>query len=311
MGLENQTSVTEFILLGLTDNPILQILLFVFFLLVYIITLLANTGIIVITWLDVHLQTPMYFFLSHLSFVDICYSSVTTPKNLQSLLVEKKSISFLGCALQMYFFIGFAASESFLLVVMAFDRYVAICNPLLYSVLMNRRLCIQLMTAVYLASFVISLIHTTCTFRLSFCESNVINHFFCDVPPLLVLSCSDTLVNEIVIFIIVGFNCITSLLTILISYIYIISTILKIRSAEGRQKTFSTCASHFTAVLIFYCTVVSMNLRPPSSYSLDQNKVTSVFYTMMIPMLNPLIYSLKNKEVKTAMRKVFRLNFAI
>ncbi|XP_029431508.1 olfactory receptor 1020-like isoform X1 [Rhinatrema bivittatum] len=307
----NQTSVTEFILLGLTDNPILQILLFVFFLLVYIITLLANTWIIVLTWLDVRLQTPMYFFLSHLSFVDICYSSVTTPKNLQSLLVEKKSISFLGCALQMYFFIGFAASETFLLVVMAYDRYLAICNPLLYSVLMNRRLCIHLMTAVYLVSFVISLIHTTCTFRLSFCESNVINHFFCDIPPLLVLSCSDTLVNEIVIFIIVGFNCITSFLTILISYIYIISTILKIPSAEGRQKTFSTCASHFTAVLIFYGTIISMNLRPPSSYSLDQDKVTSVFYTMMIPMLNPLIYSLKNKEVKAAMRKVFRLNFAI
>ncbi|XP_029431555.1 olfactory receptor 1020-like isoform X1 [Rhinatrema bivittatum] len=307
----NQTSVTEFILLGLTDHPILQILLFVFFLLVYIITLLANTGIIVLTWLDVRLQTPMYFFLSHLSFVDICYSSATTPKNLQILLGEKKSISFLGCALQMYFFIGFGASEGFLLTVMAFDRYVAICNPLLYSVIMNSRVCIQLMTAVYLVSFVISLIQTIFTFRLSFCESNVINHFFCDIPPLLLLSCSDTSVNEVVSFIIIGFNCIISLLTILISYIYIISTILRIRSAEGRHKTFSTCASHFTAVLIFFGTILFMNLQPPSSYSLDQEKAISVFYTMVIPMLNPLIYSLKNKEVKAAMSKIFRLNFAI
>ncbi|XP_030077192.1 olfactory receptor 1020-like [Microcaecilia unicolor] len=302
-GCKNQTSVTEFILLGLTRDPKLQIPLFVLFLLVYIITLLGNIGIILVTRLDVHLQTPMYFFLFHLSFIDICYSSAITPKTLQTLLAEQKSISFLGCALQLYFYVGYATTECFLLSVMAYDRYVAICNPLLYPVIMSRRLCIQMLSAAYMAGFCNALIHTVCTFHLSYCGSNVINHYFCDVPPLLMLTCSDTSVSELALFIFVGFNTISTFIAILISYTYILSSILRIRSAEGRRKAFNTCASHFTAVLIFYGTLFFMYLRPASSYSMEQDRVVSVFYAVLIPMLNPLIYSLRNKEVKAAFRR--------
>ncbi|XP_029430950.1 olfactory receptor 5F1-like isoform X2 [Rhinatrema bivittatum] len=303
---KNQTSVTDFILLGLTRDPKLQILLFVLFLLVYIITALGNMSLIVISRLDSNLQTPMYFFLSHLSFVDICYSSVITPKTLQDLLAEKKTISFLGCALQLYFYAGFATAEDFLLAVMAYDRYVAICNPLLYSVIMRRRLCIQLISASYAIGFCNAFLHTIFVFNLSFCRSNIINHYFCDIPPLLLITCSDTFVCELVIVIFVGFNIISTFLAILVSYTYILFNILRIRSAEGRHKAFNTCASHFTAVLIFYGTVFFMYLRPASSYSMEQDRVVSVFYSMVIPMLNPLIYSLRNKEVKAALLKLWR-----
>ncbi|XP_030077215.1 olfactory receptor 1020-like isoform X1 [Microcaecilia unicolor] len=298
----NQTSMTEFIFLGLTRDPKLQIPLFVLFLLIYIITLLGNIGIILVTRLDARLQTPMYFFLFHLSFVDICYSSVITPKTLQTLLTEQKIISFLGCALQMYFFACFATTEAFLLAVMAYDRYVAICNPLLYPVIMSRRLCIQMLSAAYLGGFCNSVVQTVCIFHLSFCRSNVINHYFCDAPPLLLLTCSDPFICELALFIFVGFNCTSTFLAILISYTYILSNILRIRSAEGRYKAFNTCASHFTAVLIFYGTVFFMYLRPTSSYSMEQDRVVSVFYAVLIPMLNPLIYSLRNKEVKDSQR---------
>ncbi|XP_030046307.1 olfactory receptor 1020-like [Microcaecilia unicolor] len=304
MESRNQTSVTEFIFFGLTRDPKLQIPLFVFFLLVYIITLLGNIGIILVTRLDARLQTPMYFFLFHLSFVDNCYSSDITPKTLQTLLAEQKIISILGCTLQMYFFVAFATTELYLLAVMAYDRYVAICNPLLYPVIMSRRLSIQMLSAAYMAGFCNALIHTVCTFRLSYCGSNVINHFFCDIPPLLLLTCSDTSVNELVVFICSAFNTTTTFLAILVSYTYILSSILRIRSAEGRYKAFNTCASHFTAVLIFYGTVFFMYLRPTSSYSMEQDRVVSVFYAVLIPMLNPLIYSLRNKEVKAALMKV-------
>ncbi|XP_030077250.1 olfactory receptor 1009-like [Microcaecilia unicolor] len=301
----NQTSVTEFILVGLTHDPKLQILLFMLFLLVYIITLLGNIGIILVTRLDARLQTPMYFFLFHLSVLDICYSSGITPKTLQTLLTEQKTISFLGCALQMYFFLCFASAELYLLAVMAYDRYVAICNPLLYPVIMTRSLCIQIMCAVYIVGFCTALIHAICTFHLSYCGSNVINHFFCDILPILVLSCSDTSVNEIIVFFFAGFHTITTFLAILISYTYIITNILRIRSAEGRRKAFNTCASHFTAVLIFYGTLFVTYLQPNSSYSMEQDKVVSVFYAVLIPMLNPLIYSLRNKEVKAALIRIW------
>ncbi|XP_030046122.1 olfactory receptor 1009-like [Microcaecilia unicolor] len=299
----NQTSVTEFILLGLTRDPKLQIPLFVLFLLLHIFTLLGNIGIIVATRLDVRLQTPMYFFLFHLSVLDICYSSAITPITLQTFLVEKKTISFLGCALQLYFYAAFATVECFLLSVMAFDRYVAICNPLLYPVIMSRRLCIQMLGAAYVCGFCNSLIHTVCIFHLSFCGPNVLDHYFCDIPPLLVLACSDTFVTELTAFICVGFNCTTSSLAILISYTYIISNILRIRSAEGRRKAFNTCASHFTAVLIFFGTLFFMYLQPASSNSMMQEKIVSVFYAVLIPILNPLIYTLRNKEVKAALIK--------
>nr|XP_033775739.1 olfactory receptor 1020-like [Geotrypetes seraphini] len=305
----NQTSVTEFILLGLTRDPKLQIPLFVLFLLVYVITLLGNMGIILATRLDSRLQTPMYFFLIHLSFIDICYSSVITPKNLQTLLAEQETISFTGCALQLYFYASFATTECFLLAVMAYDRYVAICNPLLYHVIMNRRLCICMLSAAYAGGFGDALVHTICTFKLSYCGSNAINHYFCDGPPLLMLTCSDTFVCELVFSILVGFNTITTFVAILVSYIFILSSILRIRSTEGRHKAFSTCGSHFTAVLIFYGTLFFMYLRPASSYSMEQDKVVSVFYAVLIPMLNPLIYSLRNKEVKTALVKGWDQSF--
>ncbi|XP_030046249.1 olfactory receptor 1009-like [Microcaecilia unicolor] len=299
----NQTSVNEFILIGLTRNPKLQIPLFVLFLLVYITTLLGNIGIILVTRLDAQLQTPMYFFLFHLSFVDICCSSSITPKTLQTLLAKRKTISFIGCALQMYFYGSFVTTECLLLGVMAYDRYVAICNPLLYPVIMSRRLCIQMLSAAYVGGFCNALIHTICIFHLSFCGSNVINHYFCDVPPLLDLSCSDTFICELALFIFGGFDTITTFMAILISYFYIISSILRIRSAEGRRKAFNTCTSHFTVVLIFYGTLFFMYLRPTSSYSMEQDRVVSVLYSVLIPMLNPLIYSLRNKEVKAALRR--------
>ncbi|XP_030046278.1 olfactory receptor 1009-like [Microcaecilia unicolor] len=305
----NQTSVTEFILIGLTRDPKLQIPLFVLFLQVYIITLLGNIGIILVTRLDARLQTPMYFFLFHLSILDMCYSSVVTPKTLQTLLAEQKNISLLGCAVQMYFYGGFATTECYLLAVMAYDRYVAICNPLLYPVIMSRRLCIQMLSAVYAYGFCNALIHTACIFHLPFCGSNIINHFYCDGPPVLVLTCSDTLGCKLALFIFAGFNCTSTFLAILVSYTYIISSILRIRSAEGRQRAFNTCASHFTAVMIFYGSLFVIYIRPASSYSVEQDKAFSVFYAVLIPMLNPLIYSMRNNEVKAAMIKLWKQFF--
>ncbi|EMP38809.1 hypothetical protein UY3_03979 [Chelonia mydas] len=304
MGKGNHSEVTEFILSGLTDRPELQVPLFVVFLVIYGITLLGNGGMILLITNDPRLHTPMYFFLSNLSFCDLCISSIIAPKMLLNFLADRKSISYTACAVQMYLSIIFADVECLLLAVMAYDRYVAICNPLLYTVTMSRQHCKQLVAGVYAVGLVDSIIYTFCTFRLSFCSSNIINHFFCDDPALLVLSCSDTHINEIVMFAFV--SCITgsSCVTVLLSYVYIISTILQIRSAEGRQKAFSTCTFHLTAVVIFFGTFLFMYLRPTSSYSMDRDKVTSVFYTLVIPMLNPFIYSLRNTEVKDALRKV-------
>ncbi|MEE6471920.1 hypothetical protein FKM82_009408 [Ascaphus truei] len=300
----NNTIVREFILSGLTDNSTLQIVLFVLFLIFYIITLLGNIGVIVTIQADSRLHTPMYFFLNNLSFLDLCYSTIITPKTLSNFLSDKKVISYKECILQMYLFGASVTIECFLLGIMAYDRYVAICNPLLYLMVMNKRLCMQLVGFAYIGGYLNATIHTTCTFQLSFCKSNKIDQFYCDVPPLLKLSCTDTTMNELVMFIFGGFAEMSSLTTIMVSYCYIISTILRIRSKEGRSKAFSTCASHLTAVTIFYGTIVFMYLRPSSSYVLSQDRVASVFYTVIIPMLNPLIYSLRNKEVTRALIKM-------
>ncbi|CAM2115629.1 unnamed protein product [Caretta caretta] len=299
----NHSEVTEFILSGLTDRPELQVPLFVVFLLIYGITLVGNGGMILLITIDPQLHTPMYFFLSNLSFCDLCYSSVISPKMLLNFFAERKSISYTACALQMFLSIVFADVECLLLAVMAYDRYVAICNPLLYTVTMSRQLCKQLVVGVYTVGVVDSMIHMCCTFRLAFCSSNIINHFFCDIPPLLVLSCSDTRINEIVTFVFICCIVVSSLVTILLSYVYITSTILQIHSAKGRHKAFSTCTFHLTAVALYFGTLLFMHLRPKSSYSMDTDKMTSVFYTLVIPMLNPLIYSLRNTEVKDALRK--------
>ncbi|XP_030046162.1 olfactory receptor 1020-like [Microcaecilia unicolor] len=302
---KNQSSVTEFLLLGFNNIPHLKFMLFVLFLLIYLITILGNVGIMLLIQLDSHLHTPMYFFLSNLSFVDLWCSSTITPKTLINFFTEHKTISYLGCAVQLYFFVVFACTDNFLLAVMAYDRYVAICNPLMYPVIMNRRLCAQLVVCSYLASFLYSLIQTATTFRLSFCRSNVIKHFFCDIPPLLKLSCTDTFINEVVLPILSGIATLPSILTIFISYFSIISTILKIRSAEGRRNAFSTCASHFASVALFYGSTLFMYLGPSSDYAVEQKMLVSAFYTMVIPMLNPLIYSLRNQAVKAALRKIF------
>ncbi|CAM5118384.1 unnamed protein product [Eretmochelys imbricata] len=299
----NHSEATEFILSGLTDRLELQVPLFVVFLLIYGITLVGNGGMILLITIDPQLHTPMYFFLRNLSFCDLCLSLTISPKMLLNSLAERKSISYKACAAQMSLSISFGDAGGLLLAVMAYDRYVAICNPLLYTVTMSRHLCKQLVTGVYAVEVVDSMIYTCCTFRLSFCSSNIINHFFCDIPPLLMLSCSDTRINEIMMF--AFMLCITGsrFVAILLSYVYITSTVLQISSAAGRRKAFSTCSFHLTAVVLFYGTLLFMYLRPTSSYSMDTDKIVSVFYLLVIPMLNPLIYSLRNTEVKDALRR--------
>ncbi|XP_076784377.1 olfactory receptor 5W2-like [Arvicanthis niloticus] len=304
MDKKNCSSVSEFIFVGITNNPDMKVALFTTLLFIYLINLLANLGMIILIRVDTQLHTPMYFFLSHLSFCDLCYSTAIGPKMLVDVLVEKKSIPIFGCALQFFTFCVFADSECLLLAVMAYDRYQAISNPLLYTVNMSSRLCSLLMAGVYLLGTADALIHTTLTFTLCFCGSNEINHFFCDVPPLLLISCSNTEANELAIFTIFGFIELSTISGVLVSYCYIISSVLKMCSAEGRFKAFSTCASHLTAVAVFQGTMLFMYFRPSSSYSLDQDKMTSLFYTLVIPMLNPLIYSLRNKDVKRALEKL-------
>ncbi|XP_052038836.1 olfactory receptor 5W2-like [Apodemus sylvaticus] len=300
----NCSSLDEFILLGITDNPEMKVALFTTFLLVYLIILLANLGMIILIGVDTQLHTPMYFFLSHLSFCDLCYSTAIGPKMLVDLLAEDKSISTVGCALQFFTLCAFVDSECLLLAVMAYDIYQAISNPLLYTVNMSSQLCFLLMAGVYLVGTADALIHTTLAFSLCFCGSNEINHFFCDVPPLLLISCSDTEANELVTFTIVGFIELSTISGLLVSYCYIISSVLKIRSADGRSKAFSTCAFHLTAVAIFQGTQLFLYFRPSSSYSLDQDKMTSLFYTLVNPRLNPRIYSMKNKGVNEALEKL-------
>ncbi|XP_058162378.1 olfactory receptor 8H1-like [Dasypus novemcinctus] len=300
MGNRNYTNVPYFILMGLTESEEIGQVLFMLFLLIYLITLLGNAGMILIIHLDLQLHTPMYFFLSHLSFLDLSYSSVFTPKTLGNLLTSNKHISFTSCFTQMYFFIFLAATECFLLSSMAYDRYVAICNPLHYPIVMSTRLCCTLISGSYVTGFTESLVVVLCMNSLRFCKSNVIYHFFCDTTPILALSCTDTRDAEIMIFIFAGSSLMVSLIAISASYGSILSTILKINSTSGKCKAFSTCASHLLGVTIFYSTLIFSYLKPKKSYSLGKDQVASVFYTMVIPMLNPLIYSLRNKEVKNA-----------
>uniref|UniRef100_A0A8D0HMP8 Olfactory receptor n=1 Tax=Sphenodon punctatus TaxID=8508 RepID=A0A8D0HMP8_SPHPU len=284
----------------------MQIVLFMIFLMIYMVNVVGNVGMIILISLDSQLHTPMYFFLWHLSFCDLCYSSAIAPRMLVDFLSQTRTISFAACTVQFYSFVAFVAAECYILAVMAYDRYVAICNPLLYSSAMCRSLCIWLLVGSYVAGIMTAVIQTTATFSLHFCGSNLINHFFCDVPPLLALSCSDTHINEILLFIFAGFVEMSSLSIILVSYIFILSAILRMQSAAGRLKAFSTCGSHFTGVTLFYGTVIFMYLRPTSVYALDQDKWASVFYTVVIPMLNPLIYSLRNKDVKESFRKFIK-----
>ncbi|XP_058546686.1 olfactory receptor 5AP2-like [Neofelis nebulosa] len=287
--MSNHTTVAEFILMGFRDHPELQFLLFMVFLVIHVITVFANLGMILLIKSDSHLHTPMYFFFSNLSLVDFCYSSVIAPNMLMNFWVENPVISFSACATQLFFFGSFAGIEGFLLAVMTYDHYVVICKLLLYTVTMSLHLNVLLVLAAYLAGFLKAAIHTGFTFQLSFCHLNVINHFFCDTPPLLKLSCSDTRVNEVVIFVFARFNEPSCLLIILSSYLYIPIATLRIHSAEGRHKAFSTCASCLMVITIFFGTFLFTYLHSSSCYSRDRDKVVSVFYTVIIPMLNPLI----------------------
>ncbi|XP_005577949.3 olfactory receptor 5I1 [Macaca fascicularis] len=305
----NYTLVTEFIVLGFPTCPELQIVLFLIFLTLYGIILIGNIGLILLIRIDPHLQTPMYFFLSNLSFVDLCYSSVIVPKMLVNFLSENKSIYYYGCALQFYFFCTFADTESFILAAMAYDRYVAICNPLLYPVVMSRGICMWLIVLSYVGGKVHPgsyLVHTSFAFILKYCDKNVINHFFCDLPPLLKLSCTDTTINEWLLSTYGSSVEIICFIIIIISYFFILLSVLKIHSTSGRKKTFSTCASHLTSVTIYQGTLLFIYSRPSYLYSPNTDKIISVFYTIFIPVLNPLIYSLRNKDVKDAAKNVLR-----
>ncbi|XP_028714630.1 olfactory receptor 9I1-like [Peromyscus leucopus] len=303
MAKNNLTTITRFVLMGFNDLPKWEVPLFLVFLSFYLVTILGNLGMIILIQVDVQLHTPMYFFLSHLSVLDACYTSVITPQILATLAKDRLMISYGQCAAQFFFFTICAATECFLLSVMAYDRYVAISNPLLYTVAMSPRRCWCLVAGAYGGGLFGAIVRTTCTFSLIFCENNQINFFFCDLPPLLKLACSDTTNVEIIIVFFGNFVILANALVILISYLLIIKVVMRMKSSGGRVKTFSTCASHLTAVALFFGTLIFMYIRSSSGKSLEEDKVVSVFYTVVIPMLNPLIYSLRNKDVKAAFRK--------
>ncbi|XP_005320990.3 olfactory receptor 5C1 [Ictidomys tridecemlineatus] len=307
MSSENVTwarvAPVEFILLGITDRWDLRVTLFLIFLPIYLVSLLGNMGLVLLIHGNARLHTPMYFFLANLSLLDACYSSAIGPKMLVDLLLPRATIPYAACALQMFIFAGLADAECCLLAAMAYDRYVAIGNPLLYTTVMSPRLCLALLGASGLGGAVSAFIHTTFTFRLSFCRSREVNSFFCDIPPLLAISCDDTSLNEVLLFAVCGFIQTATVLAIAVSYGFIAGAVVRMRSAEGRRRAASTCGSHLTAVAMLYGTLIFMYLRPSSSYALDTDKMASVFYTLVIPALNPLIYSLRNKEVKEALRR--------
>uniref|UniRef100_A0A452H789 Olfactory receptor n=1 Tax=Gopherus agassizii TaxID=38772 RepID=A0A452H789_9SAUR len=328
ISMENQTRVTEFILLGLSSDPHRQIFLFLVFLVIYLITLVGNVVIMVLIRADFHLHTPMYFFLFHLSFVDTCYSSVTVPKMLMNFLAEHKTISVSGCIAQMFFILFTACAEVFVLSAMAYDRYTAICDPLHYVKKMNKRICFQLVSGAWAIGFSHALLNTVFSFNLYFCGPNQISHFSCELPHLLKLSCAETFTNQVVLLTSIVIFGSSSFLLTLVSYIHIISTIMRIhsaegrhkvfstcsshlivvglwiRSAEGRRKAFSTCSSHLIVVSLLYLTAFFQYTKPRSVSSVLLDEMFSVQYSILTPMLNPIIYSLKNKEVKTAVRNI-------
>ncbi|KAM5184323.1 olfactory receptor 8K3-like [Callospermophilus lateralis] len=306
MEKHNLTVVHEFILKGITDRPELQAPLFGLFLVIYVISVLGNLGMIILTKVDHSLQTPMYFFLRHLSITDLGYSTVVGPKMMVSFVVNRNVISYYLCATQLAFFILFIGSELFILSAMAYDRYVAIYNPLLYTVIMSQRVCYILVAFPYLYSTFVSLLVTIKIFTLSFCGYNVISHFYCDGLPLLSLLCSNTHEIEVIFMILTYSNSISSLLVIVVSYMLILLAILRMKSAEGRRKAFSTCGSHLTVVMVFYGTLIFMYVQPNSRHSFISVKMASIFYTLVIPMLNPLIYSLRNKDVKCALQRILK-----
>ncbi|KAL1765197.1 olfactory receptor 483 [Sigmodon hispidus] len=299
----NHTTVTEFILLGLTDDPVLRVILFTIILCIYLVTVSGNLSTILLIRVSPQLHHPMYFFLSHLASVDIGISSSVTPNMLVNLLAKQSTISYLGCGIQLSSADFFGTVECFLLAAMAYDRFMAICNPLLYSSKMSTQVCIQLVVGSYLGGFLNASFAIVYFFSFLFCGPNIINHFFCDFAPLMELSCSDISVCAVVTSFSAGSITVITVFVIGISYSYILITVLKMHSTEGRQKAFSTCTSHLIVVTLYYGTITFIYVMPKSSYSTDQNKIVSLFYMVMIPMLNPLIYSLRNNEMKSALKR--------
>ncbi|XP_015103267.1 olfactory receptor 8K5 [Vicugna pacos] len=306
MGQQNLSSLTEFILMGVTRQPELQVPLFGVFLIIYTVTVVGNLGMITLTQVDSHLHTPMYFFINHLAFIDLGNSTVICPKMLVNFVVDQNTISYYACATQLAFFLMFIISEFFILSAMAYDRYLAICHPLRYNVVMSRKFCHVLVGIPYLYGTVQALMFTVKIFTLPFCGSNVISHFYCDDVPLLLMLCSNAQEIELLIILFSALNLISSLLAILLSYVLILISIFHMRSAEGRKKAFSTCGSHLTVVFVFYGSLLFMYMEPNSTHSFHTDKLASVFYTLVIPMLNPFIYSLRNKEVKNAFYRIFK-----
>nr|XP_056707718.1 olfactory receptor 5V1-like [Euleptes europaea] len=303
----NLTAIKYFYLTELSDLPEVRFPLFVMILLIYLITLAANGAILMAIGTDIRLQTPMYFFLSNLSVLDVLCPTITVPKMLQIFLSEDKTISYSGCMLQLFFLIYVVGTEIFLLAVMAYDRYVAICSPLHYTTIMSKRLCAQLAVGTWIIGFINSMIHTSLTFTLSFCGPNKVNQYYCDIPPVRALSCSSTYIPELVVLLVAGILGGSAFVITLISYIYIISTILQMPSTEGKRKAFSTCGSHLAVVCLFYGTTIATYARPTSTYSPKQDRIVSMLYGVVTPMINPIIYSLRNQEVKRALIKALGL----
>ncbi|XP_053120471.1 olfactory receptor 8S1-like [Hemicordylus capensis] len=303
--MENQTMTTEFNLLGLSSDPHLQVVLFLIFLTIYAVTLLGNSAIMLVIRSEVSLHTPMFFFLNHLAFVDICYSSVIVPKMLENTIATSKTISREGCIVQISFFFEASCSEVFILSAMAYDRYVAICDPLHYRTTMKKAICKRLVGGSRAMGSLIAVVNTLPLANLDFCRNKTIHHYSCELPTVLALSCTPALTNYVILLISVllfGFSnfCLT-----LISYVYIISTILKISSVEGRSKAFSTCTSHLIVVGLFYIAAFFRYMKPNSELLIDLDKVVSIQYSILTPMLNPIIYSLRNKDIRTALGKIF------
>uniref|UniRef100_G3U1P2 Olfactory receptor n=2 Tax=Loxodonta africana TaxID=9785 RepID=G3U1P2_LOXAF len=303
----NHTSVSEFILLGLSSQLERQELIFGLFFVMYLVAAAGNLLIILAVGSDSHLHTPMYFFLSNLSLVDFCFISATVPKMLMNIQMQIQSISYGGCLAQIYFCILLANMDNFLLTAMAYDRYVAICHPLHYSIMMSLQICALMLGSSWLIANFHSLLHTLLMARLEFCASNVTPYFFCDLIPLLQLSCSNTQLNQLMILLVGGLIILIPFLGILVSYIHIVSAVLKVPSAQGKQKAFSTCGSHLTVVILFYGTITGVYLSPSSSHSAEKDSPASVMYMVVTPMLNPFMYCLRNKDIKGALRKLLSL----
>ncbi|XP_075399552.1 olfactory receptor 5AC1-like [Tenrec ecaudatus] len=306
MADRNETLVTEFVLTGLTDRPELQVPLFLVFLVIYFITILGNLGLIALIWKDAHLHTPMYFFLGSLAFADACTSSSVTPKMLVNFLVHNHLISLCECVAQFCVFASSATTECFLLAVMAYDRYVAICHPLLYPIMMPNTLCLRLIGISYVIGLMHSMVHVTFVFRLTFCRSNLIQYFYCEFLQLFKISCTDPTINILLIFIFSVFIQVFTFVAIIVSYTCVLFAILKKKSDRGRSKAFVTCSAHLLSVSLFYGTIFLMYVRPDAGRADSQDAMYSLFYTIVIPLLNPFIYSLRNKEVTGALKRIIK-----